>query len=83
MKALRLNASEATIIMLVFSELSVILDTMPHKDFHSYSLRSLKTGKMGWTLFHFVVKVKYTYPCYQLFCTHFFRALTEILIWPH
>lgn len=78
MKNLRLNASEATIIMLVFSELLAILDTVPHKHFHPYSLRTLKTDKMGWDLFYFVVKVKYTYPRYQLFS----RALIEIFIRP-
>lgn len=35
---------------------------MPDKDFHSYSLKYSKTANKGWPLFHFVVKVKYTYP---------------------
>jgi len=82
MKALQLNASEATFVMPVFYEPLVILDATPHKDFNSYSLKSLKTGKMRWALFHFVVTVKYSYPCHQLFCRHLFRALMEILICP-
>lgn len=78
MKTLCLNASQATTIMRVFSELLVILDTVPHKHFCSYSLRTLKPDKMGWALFYFVVKVKDTCPCYQLFS----RALIEIFICP-
>lgn len=43
MKTLCLNASQATTIMQVFSELLVILDTVPHKHFLFLFIENLKT----------------------------------------
>lgn len=58
-----------------FPELLAVLDTVPHKDFHSYSLRSLKTAKKEWPLLHSVVKVKYIYPSLNSSFTNTFSDL--------